>query len=86
MPINFATCRNFAAGFPYADCFVVQVRHVASRVGNEDLSIQIGMSVQFLKSCLFEKKIKVRDICLVSKCRSPGELTSASDSLEQYRS
>ncbi|KAL9185045.1 hypothetical protein ACHAXT_002822 [Thalassiosira profunda] len=45
-------------GFPYADCFVVQVRHVASRMGNEDLSIQIGMSVQFLKSCLFEKKIK----------------------------
>lgn len=36
------------------------MRHVASRVGNEDLSIQIGMSVQFLKSCLFEKKIKVR--------------------------
>ena len=55
-------------------------------MGNEDLSIQIGMSVQFLKSCLFEKKIKVRDICLVSKWRSPGELTSASDSLEQYRS
>jgi len=45
-------------GFPYADCFVVHVRHVASRVGNCDLSIKIGMYVQFLKSCMFESKIR----------------------------
>lgn len=45
-------------GFPYADCFVVEVRHVASRVGDNDLSIQIGMFVKFLKSCMFENKIK----------------------------
>ena len=47
------------AGFPYADCFVVEVRHVASRVGDNDISIQIGMIVRFLKSCMLEKKIKV---------------------------
>ena len=46
-------------GFPYADCFVVHVRHVASRVGNRDLSIKIGMHVEFLKSCMFESKIRV---------------------------
>ena len=46
-------------GFPYADCFVVEVRHVASRVGDNDISIQIGMIVRFLKSCMLEKKIKV---------------------------
>lgn len=45
-------------GFPYADCFVVHVRHVATRVGECDLKIEIGMHVQFLKSCLFEKKIR----------------------------
>mmetsp|Transcript_36945 Transcript_36945/g.64720 ORF Transcript_36945/g.64720 Transcript_36945/m.64720 type:complete len:293 (-) Transcript_36945:198-1076(-) len=45
-------------GFPYADCFVVEVRHVASRVGENDLSIQIGMHVKFLKSCMFEGKIR----------------------------
>lgn len=45
-------------GFPYADCFVVEVRHVASRVGENDLSIKIGMHVKFLKSCMFESKIK----------------------------
>ncbi|KAL7551969.1 hypothetical protein ACHAWF_015176, partial [Thalassiosira exigua] len=46
-------------GFPYADCFVVEVRHVASRVGNNDISIQLGMTVTFLKSCMFENKIRV---------------------------
>lgn len=45
-------------GFPYADCFVVEVRHVASCVGRNDLKIQIGMHVKFLKSCMFEKKIR----------------------------
>jgi len=45
-------------GFPYAECFVVEVRHVASRVGDSDLSIQIGMHVKFLKSCMFESKIR----------------------------
>ena len=47
-----------APGFPYADCFVVHVRHVATRVGECDLKIEIGMHVQFLKSCMFEKKIR----------------------------
>lgn len=45
-------------GFPYSDCFVVEVRHVASRVGESDIIVEIGMSVRFLKSCLFEGKIK----------------------------
>ena len=42
-----------------SDCFVVEVRHVASRVGDNDLLIQIGMFVKFMKSCMFESKIKV---------------------------
>ena len=37
---------------------MVHVRHVATRVGECDLKIEIGMHVQFLKSCMFEKKIK----------------------------
>mmetsp|Transcript_2624 Transcript_2624/g.4016 ORF Transcript_2624/g.4016 Transcript_2624/m.4016 type:complete len:267 (+) Transcript_2624:95-895(+) len=45
-------------GFTFADCFVVEVRHVASRVGENELNIQIGMHVEFLKSCMFEKKIR----------------------------
>jgi len=45
-------------GFPYADCFVVYVRHNASRVDENDLNIQMGMHVEFLKSCMFEKKIR----------------------------
>ena len=43
------------------DCFVVEVRHVASRLGENDVSIQIGMFVRFVKSCLFENKIKVKN-------------------------
>ena len=45
-------------GFPYADCFVVEVRHVASRVGENDLQVEIGLFVKFLKSCMFESKIR----------------------------
>ena len=45
-------------GFPYADCFVVEVRHVASRHGNKDLILEVGMHVRFLKGCLFEGKIR----------------------------
>jgi hypothetical protein len=44
-------------GFPYADCFVVEVRHVATRSDN-DLEVEIGMFVRFLKGCLFEGKIR----------------------------
>jgi hypothetical protein len=45
-------------GFPYADCFVVEVRHVASRYGARDLIIEVGMHVRFVKGCLFEGKIR----------------------------
>ena len=45
-------------GFPYADCFVVEVRHVASRIGKQDLIVQVGMYVRFVKGCLFEGKIR----------------------------
>lgn len=45
-------------GFPYADCFIVEVRHVASRRGTRDLVIEVGMHIRFLKGCLFEGKIR----------------------------
>jgi hypothetical protein len=45
-------------GFPYADCFVVEVRHVASRHGKSDLVLEVGMYVRFVKGCLFEGKIR----------------------------
>ena len=45
-------------GFPYADCFIVEVRHVASRSGKQNLIVQVGMHVRFVKGCLFEGKIR----------------------------
>mmetsp|Transcript_9449 Transcript_9449/g.14607 ORF Transcript_9449/g.14607 Transcript_9449/m.14607 type:complete len:482 (-) Transcript_9449:165-1610(-) len=45
-------------GFPFADCFVVEVRHVASCVGENDILVEIGLFVRFLKSCMFESKIR----------------------------
>lgn len=51
-------CHTCSLGFPYADCFAVEVRHVASRVGEHDLSVKIGLHVNFLKSCMLESKIK----------------------------
>ena len=46
------------SGFSYSDCFVVEVRHVASHVGKNDILVEIGLYVRFSKSCLFEAKIK----------------------------
>ena len=54
-------------GFPYADCFVVEVRHVASRVGENDVLVEMGLHVRFLKSCLFEKKIRTNTTAETTK-------------------
>lgn len=54
-------------GFPYADCFVVEVRHVASRVGENDILVEIGLHVRFLKSCLFESKIRTNTTAETTK-------------------
>ena len=50
--ISYHSINDILKGFPYADCFVVEVRHVASCVGDNDLQIQIGMFVRFLKVCM----------------------------------
>jgi len=54
-------------GFPYADCFVVEVRHVASRVGENDILVEMGLHVRFLKSCLFESKIRTNTTAETTK-------------------
>ena len=45
-------------GIPYADCFAVQVRWVARRVGECDIHVEVGVIVDFKKSTMFAKKIK----------------------------
>ena len=54
-------------GFPYSDCFVVEVRHVASRVGENDILVEIGLFVRFLKSCMFEGKIRTNTTAETTK-------------------
>eukprot|EP00984_Skeletonema_dohrnii_P011186 scaffold4439_cov134-Skeletonema_dohrnii-CCMP3373.AAC.8 len=54
-------------GFPYADCFVVEVRHVASRVGENDILVEMGLHVRFLKSCMFESKIRTNTTAETTK-------------------
>jgi hypothetical protein len=54
-------------GFPYADCFVVEVRHVASRVGENDIVVEVGLFVRFLKSCMFESKIRTNTTAETTK-------------------
>ncbi|KAL7425921.1 hypothetical protein ACHAXM_000238 [Skeletonema potamos] len=54
-------------GFPYADCFVVEVRHVASRVGENDILVEVGLIVRFLKSCMFESKIRTNTTAETTK-------------------
>uniref|UniRef100_A0A6U1PIV5 VASt domain-containing protein n=1 Tax=Cyclophora tenuis TaxID=216820 RepID=A0A6U1PIV5_CYCTE len=45
-------------GIPYADCFAVEIRWVARRVGVNDLSIEVGLFVDFKKSTMFAKQIR----------------------------
>mmetsp|Transcript_3490 Transcript_3490/g.6409 ORF Transcript_3490/g.6409 Transcript_3490/m.6409 type:complete len:1355 (+) Transcript_3490:139-4203(+) len=45
-------------GIPYADCFAVQVRWVARRIGECDIHVEVGVFVDFKKSTMFAKKIK----------------------------
>lgn len=46
-------------GIPFADTFFVQVRWVATRVGNRDLSIKVGLFVHFVKQVIVAGKIRV---------------------------
>jgi hypothetical protein len=45
-------------GIPLSDCFSVEVRWVASRSGSKDISIQVGVEVEFQKSTLLKKQIR----------------------------
>ena len=51
-------------GFPYADCFLVEVCHVATAQSGEDrdnnniLNVEIGLNVKFIKSSMMEWKIR----------------------------
>jgi hypothetical protein len=45
-------------GIPFSDCFDVQVRWVATRVGKRDLSIKVGLFVFFVKQILVAGQIR----------------------------
>jgi len=45
-------------GIPYADAFSVQVRWVATKCGENDISIQVGVYVDFHKNTLLKGKIR----------------------------
>ena len=45
-------------GIPYADCFAVEVRWVASRLDGKDISIEVGVFVNFKKSTILKRKIQ----------------------------
>jgi hypothetical protein len=40
-------------GVPFSECFVVEVRWVATRSGKNDLNIQVGLFVNFIKSTMY---------------------------------
>ncbi|CAB9509546.1 GRAM [Seminavis robusta] len=45
-------------GIPYADTFQVEVRWVATRSGTRDLTVQVGVFVEFKKSTLLKSQIR----------------------------
>lgn len=49
-------------GIPYADCFSVVIRWVARREGDRDLTIDVGVEVNFKKSTFLKSKIRAGTI------------------------
>jgi hypothetical protein len=45
-------------GVPFSECFVVEVRWVATRSGKNDLNVQVGLFVNFIKSTILAGKIR----------------------------
>lgn len=45
-------------GIPFADAFSVQIRWVATRVGENDLNLQVGLHVHFVKSVMVASQIR----------------------------
>jgi VAD1 Analog of StAR-related lipid transfer domain len=45
-------------GIPYADAFAVEIRWVASRVGENDIKIEVGVEVDFKKSTFLKSRIR----------------------------
>lgn len=45
-------------GIPYGDCFAIEIRYVARRIGSCDLRIEVGCFVVMKKPCMFSKKIR----------------------------
>ena len=39
-------------GVPFSDCFLVEIRWVATRSGKNDLNVQVGLFVNFIKSTM----------------------------------
>lgn len=72
-------------GIPYADSFAVEVRWIASRKGKKDVTIDVGLFVDFLKTTMLTSKIKSGTIsetknvhsrlfeAVRSTCSVPGE-------------
>lgn len=46
------------SGIPYSDCFAVEVRWVARRVGVDDLELRVGIFVNFRKRTMLKQKIR----------------------------
>ena len=53
-----ATASTEAAGVPFGDAFLVQLRWVGTRVGTNDLMLQLGLYVLFRKSVLVAGQIR----------------------------
>lgn len=45
-------------GIPYADAFAVEIRWVATREGDRDINVQVGVEVDFKKSTFLKGKIR----------------------------
>ncbi|KAL3913942.1 MAG: hypothetical protein SGILL_006294 [Bacillariaceae sp.] len=82
-------------GIPYSDTFGVEMRWVASRVGTNEVKVQVGLFVLFKKGTMLKSQIKagtisetknvhVRLFNAVKKaCTVPGEASAEEDADEE---
>ncbi len=82
-------------GIPYADTFAVEMRWVATRSGRNDVTVKVGLFVNFKKTTMMKSQIKSGTItetksvhlrlfdAVKRACTSPGDGESANDNEDE---
>lgn len=63
------TTGEIVGGLPFSDCFTVEARWVVTRLARNEISLQVGIFVDFVKSTVMARKIRDSVIRKVTKAQ-----------------